>query len=339
MRSLPGYTHDDLFSSLRRFARHQEENFFTECVARVLASDEALTRAFVTYLVGKTVNGRRVSTAPITITTQRHFGAAVPDMTIQVGDALLAVENKLFAGRGHEQLEKYLRKSDIDLLAYIAGYHDKGVRVAKHRKYAHPATRSQTHFVWWELFQTIKTTGTRTQQKAPLRLALVQLFRDFGFEPVHGALGDLTDPDESVREGNRRRFASLWGEAEKRLRGQGWGYFMKKSDAWVSEPTSTTRVQKVWLTPHYQPGTLVVRLYVEDRAGVDVVRSRLETGTFPLKARVILTDQGPKENRGYFKRSVSVAVSLQTLLGKRSDPKELSMRLAEFSVAVIGCAG
>jgi len=258
--ALAGYAHDDLFSSLRRFARHQEENFFTECVARVLKSDDALARAFVTYLAGKSLNGRHVSTAPITISTQERLGAAVPDMIIRVGGALLAVENKLFAGQGDGQLDKYLSTSGIHRLAYVAGYHDKRVTVIDHHKYAQPKKRSHAHFVWWELFHTIKTAGTRAQQKAPLRLALVGLFRDFGFEPVHGALGDLTDPDKSVRAENRGRFTQLWVGTEKRLRDRGWGYFMRKSDAWVSQPSQECEVHKIWLTPHHQPGTLVVRL-------------------------------------------------------------------------------
>jgi hypothetical protein len=335
----------DVFRVLRHFAHRAQENFFSDCLAATMNVDQALARAVVSAIFGATVGGVRVSTAHVQVRTRESCpGRARPDMLIDLsGRVTVGLENKLLAKEGPGQLRKYLRLDDrlVYRLAYVAGYEaDIAAADRTHPKYVGPRDGRRHHFVWWDLFEVIRSAGTRAAQNAPLRRALVALFQDHGYEPVHNVVGDLNDDDVERKAENRRRFVGWWKETERRTVEAGWGDWYRKADPWFSRYVG--RVRKVNLNPVTYRGLLLTRLYVSSGAEARAIARALDGAqgrSVPHARALVIRVLDSKSNRGDFPWSVAVGLSTQRLIGTRSTDRAISTALADYVLAVLSVAG
>ena len=278
--------------------------------------------------------------AQVEIVTQRGFPASSAgpsccvDMVFTLGRGRrIGVENKLFAEEGKDQLRNYLRL-DLTRVAYITA-RDTRVEndVRNCDRYLKPA---RGHFLWADFHPQVESCATRAL--APLLTkALLELFQHFGFEPPKPEIGDLLDPDESVRRANRENFVKLWETTRLGLSRLGWKQIDPGSIAELYvDDGPPGLVKRVWLDPTWGRGLLRVRVTPHE-GKLTEVEERLLAAELPHREDLEIY-RGRGAGRVRDPEYADVTISLRKLMGGTADTSIMKDQLAEFVLAVLRAA-
>ena len=318
------------------------ENFFTECVAGVIASDQVFARDIARLLNGgQDVIGRTsISRARVTVTPQypclSHGRQCFIDLLVRIGDkVMVGVEVKLDAPEGalpsgDRQLRKYVEVRELTHVAYVTGYHTSvEPRVLASKRYLH---HRRGHFLWSDFYSLIAKASKR--RSAPqLHLALLKLFHSRHFEPMHPDLPDLATPQ------GRESFRALWTTTRKAL---------SAHYPWVGTPRSTGELYtydgesesawKIGFDPARNPGLLRIWIYMATKRaredGVEALERVFDE--YPRMFQGAIAER--RDGKGHSKFCISVWIPFRSLFPRRSSTASKEKRLALAAVRIVTAA-
>jgi hypothetical protein len=188
----------------------RKEDFITECFAAVLQAD---SRAAAEYwrILSAALPSRTRTAAVTQIQTQCRMkgGSARCDLVLHAGSERVAVEHKLDAPQGRDQLPKYLAlpRAEVSRVALVAAdYQAVPARVVSASRYIRPSS-GQEHFLWADFYPLLRHSQSRGHEVAQ---ATRGLFDRLGLQPAHLLIGDLGTRDRERRMALDARLYRAW---------------------------------------------------------------------------------------------------------------------------------
>lgn len=260
----------------------RKEDFITECFAAVLQADKHAANTYwriLTAGTGTSIRAARVEK----IETQCRFGngSACCDLVLQAGREHVAIEHKIDAPQGRDQLVRYLSlpRTEVTRVALVASDYQKVSDAAViNRRYIKP-TSGHSHFLWADFYPLLKQSESRGCEVAA---ATRGLFDRLGFQPAHPLIGDLRTRDPDLRVRLDARLYAAWQPLLKTLQKE-WEFADscirkdRKSEIYIWGG-KTDELGEVWLDPFSNPGSLRIRLKSDARTKRDLIVERLEEG-------------------------------------------------------------
>ncbi len=302
----------------------RKEDFVTECFAAVLQADSRAAQEYWRVVAATLPAAIRARTlARIDTQCRLGNGSSRCDLVLYAGRERVVVEHKLEAAQGPGQLQKYLRlpRSEMTRVALVAADYQtvpRGVLAA--RRYLKPPT-GQDHFLWADLYPLVQRSASRGYEVAS---ATKGLFDRLGLQPAHPFIGELCTTDTARRLRFDARLRAAWEPLLRSLR-RTWksvGSSVRKdrqSEIYITYGPSST-LQRVWLDPFNNPGSLRIRLKTDTRVKRELLLARLSARRSSMPFGRYLTCRA-EERSSYaqqFPWSVEVRIPWRTLLARSS---------------------
>lgn len=250
----------------------RKEDFITECFAAVLQADR---QARVEYwrLLSAALSKGAQSTKISLIKTQCRMGngTARCDLVLRAGKELVAVEHKLGAAQGRDQLIRYLAlpKAEASRVALVTSdYQTVHKKVIASARYLRPSS-GQDHFLWADFYPILRRSEARGNEVAT---ATRGLFDQLGLQPPHPLVGELSSRDREKRMRLDARLYAAWSplltSLRKRWESVGSSFRKDRRSELYIEGGQSSELLLVWLDPFSNPGSLRIRLKrISDRSG------------------------------------------------------------------------
>lgn len=300
----------------------RKEDFITECFAAVLQADRRAAAAYWRLLGAHLpANARTAPVSRIDTQCRMQNGAARCDLVLQAGAEKIAVEHKIQAPQGRDQLLRYLAlpRSHVSRVALVAGdYQTVPKAVLSSSRYLRPRS-GQDHFLWADFYSLLRRSEARGIEVAG---ATRGLFDRLGLQPAHPLIGELGTRDKARRQVLDGRLYAAWQPLLKSLRRR-WGYADssirkdRRSEIWINAAPGDELLE-VWLDPFSNPGSLRIRLKTDRRIKRDLILSRLEAKQTSIPFGRSLTWQAnpPTPYRQRYPWALEARVPWKTLLAR-----------------------
>jgi hypothetical protein len=273
-----------LLASLITLTRRRED-FITECFAAVLRADSRARREYWRLLLHGVACNAVTRRASPSIETQQSSknGSARFDLVVASGRVRVAVEHKLTAAQGPNQLTRYMRlpRREVTHVALVAAdYQGIAANVRRHRRYICPSS-NKNHFLWADFYPLVARSARRGSSVARDTRHLMD---DLGLQPAHPLIGDLRTRDPGIQAKRDKQLYRAWGPLRKALSRR---WTAESSLRRVTTPTRWSEIyivdgpkgedlRVVWIDPFSNPGSLRIRLKSDRRAKRDAMLMRLE---------------------------------------------------------------
>jgi hypothetical protein len=330
----------NLFLSTRRLTSSKEDHL-TEFLAAALQSDSSIRDAYGSLVLGAYA-AKAGWAAPqiLEVQTQRNFTGTgcCPDLTLTLRDGhVIASEHKIEAPEtaGEEsddkeavlQLERYLRLP-VDGVAYFRStWSPPASSVLEDPKYIKP--RAREHFLWSDLYPVLQARTT------DLGRWLLEAFEFLGYTPPHPEIGDLGDPDPTIRAAHWENFAKLWQDTRSALRERGWKVTAGSVCQLYLQSHASSVAEQVFVSPMSNGGRiLTVRVTPRDECAVPDIMARFRHLIEALGLGVELEDKSVRRVSGH-RAVIDVAIALRKLLPEHATAEELERKLLSYVVPLV----
>lgn len=323
-----------LAKSMRPASFSVPEDFVTECFAAALREDAAFGTRFL-RLLDESLPG-----PPERIWTQETHGDCRPDLFIGLADGrTAAVEIKLEAKEGPDQLRRYLKIAALDYVAYLA----PASRPVDPDVYGHPkflkAPAPAGHHLWSDVYTVLADVIEGRESPNTILNATLGVLDYLGFAPPSPVIGDLNSSDKVVRQRARANAGKLLVPSVEFIRSLGFTLSGNFQGQIVTLGRTDVVPQKVWVNAVDLPGMLSIKLYAATEDEQRGFVTKLESGDLPHSAfsTIVLGPAQHVDKSGWY---VDVRVPLSLLIPSGGTVAEVQQRLFDIiSSAVTAVSG
>lgn len=343
MKASDDLAHTDALLARLLKLTSRKEDFLTECFAAVLQADRRAASDHL-KLLGAQLTRAQASTPISEVRTQCRFnsGAERCDLVLKSGRLKIAVEHKLEAVQGRDQLLRYLSlpKNEVTHVAFIASdYQTVPSAVVSNKRFLRPSS-GQPHFVWADVYPLLERSKRRGVEVA---IATCGLFDRLGLQPAHPLIGFLHTQDSTRRFRLDAKLYASWQPLLRSLRRK-WEYADssirkdRRSEIYISYGPSNL-LRRVWLDPFSNPGSLRIRLRTDTQVKRDLIFERIDSvkgrATIPGGRYLAIVKEPISKYKQEYPWSVEVRIGWRVLLS-RSTEASLPLTLKRFVIGLMG---
>lgn len=315
------------------------EDHLTEFFAAALELNKEFREAYADFVLGdytveKGWGKPRISSVETQVSWKDE--GCRPDMLLNLeGGKRIICEHKIEAletmgssggadGRPVSQLKRYLML-DIDGLIFVrSSWKPPSDRVINNCKYIRP--EKLDHFLWrdfYPMLEAISDTFINWLQEG---------FEELGFTPPLASIGDLNDPDKSIRDSNKKNFAKFWTSTKVLAKQLGWKVEKGSTCQLYLKYNRNALAPHIFISPTFAERFLIRATPASADLTDDILdalsKSAANMTIRPnIQSRVIKRKVNGKDTKV---EVCDVSTTLRKIICEATEPSEIERKLLDF---------